>query len=44
MLSLSMEKKLRAGDVQHRIEIHDQIQSMDSSEEIWREASGAARR
>ncbi|MDD1737349.1 MAG: hypothetical protein LUP00_01175 [Methanothrix sp.] len=43
MLSLSLEKKLRAGDVQHRIEIHDQIESMDSSEEIWRKAAKAGR-
>jgi hypothetical protein len=44
MLRLSMEKRLRAADLQHRIEIHDQIQSMDSSDEIWREAAKAARR
>lgn len=44
MLRLSMEKRLRAGDVQRRIEIHDQIESMDRSDEIWREAAKAARR
>ena len=43
-LRLSMEKRLRAADLQHRIEIHDQIESMDRSDEIWREASVAARR
>lgn len=43
-LRLSMEKRLRAADLQHRIKIHDQIQSMDRSDEIWREASGAGRR
>jgi hypothetical protein len=42
-LRLSMEKRLRAADLQHRIDIHDQIQSMDRSDEIWREASKAGR-
>jgi len=44
MLRLSMEKRLRAGDVQHRIEIHDQIESMDRSDEIWQKAVGAGKR
>jgi len=43
-LRLSMEKRQRAADLQHRIEIHDQIESMDRSDEIWRQASGAGRR
>ena len=38
-LRLSMEKRLRAADLQHRIKIHDQIEAMDRSDEIWREAS-----
>jgi len=42
-LRLSMEKRLRAADLQHRIDIHDQIQSMDRSDEVWREASKAGR-
>ncbi len=44
MLRLSMEKKLRAGEVQHRIDIHDQIESLDKSyEEIWKKAAKAGR-
>lgn len=43
MLRVSMEKRLRAGDVQHRIDIHDQIESMDTSDEVWRKAAGAGR-
>ncbi|MCX6674405.1 MAG: hypothetical protein NTY37_11585, partial [Methanothrix sp.] len=43
MLRISMEKRLRAGDVQHRIDIHDQIESMDNSDEVWRKAAGAGR-
>ena len=42
-LRLFMEKKLRAADVQHRIEIHDQIESIDNSDEVWRKAAGARR-
>ncbi|HQE97396.1 MAG TPA: hypothetical protein PKY20_04270 [Methanothrix sp.] len=42
-LRLSMEKRLRAADLQHRIKIHDQIQSMDRSDEVWREAAKAGR-
>jgi len=38
-----MEKRLRAADLQHRIKIHDQIQSMDRSDEVWREAAKAGR-
>ena len=41
MLRLSMEKKLRAAEVQHRIDIHDQIESMDNYDEVWRKAAGA---
>jgi hypothetical protein len=43
MLSISMEKRLRAAEVQHRIDIHDQIESMDNSDEVWRKAAGARR-
>ncbi|MFZ3148228.1 MAG: hypothetical protein WA137_04230 [Methanothrix sp.] len=42
-LRLSMEKRLRAADVQHRIDIHDQIESMNNSDEVWRKAAGARR-
>ena len=43
MLRLSMENRLRAAEVQHRIDIHDQIESMDNSDEVWRKAAGAGR-
>ncbi len=42
-LRLSMEKRLRAADVQHRIDIHDQIESMGNSDEVWRKAARAGR-
>lgn len=43
MMRLSMEKKIRAAEVQHRIEIHDQIESMDNSDEVWQKAARAGR-
>jgi hypothetical protein len=43
MLRLSMEKKLRAAEVQHRIDIHDQIESIDNYDEVWRKAKQAGR-
>ena len=43
-LRLSMEKRLMAADLQHRIKIHDQIHSLDRSDEIWSEAAKAGRR
>jgi sulfate adenylyltransferase subunit 1 (EFTu-like GTPase family) len=43
MLRLSMENRLRAAEVQHRIDIHDQIESIDNSDEVWRKAAGAGR-
>lgn len=43
MLRLSMEKKLRAAEVQHRIDIHDQIESLDGYDEVWRKAAKAGR-
>ncbi len=42
-MRLSMEKRLRAAEVQHRIEIHDQIESLDGYDEIWRKAAMAGR-
>jgi hypothetical protein len=38
-----MEKKLRAGEVQHRIDIHDQIESLDNYDEVWRKAARAGK-
>lgn len=43
MMRLSMEKTLRAAEVQHRIDIHDLIESMDNSDEIWSQAAKAGR-
>jgi cell division septum initiation protein DivIVA len=43
MMQLSMEKTLRAAEVQHRIDVHDLIESMDNSDEIWSEAAKARR-
>jgi hypothetical protein len=40
MLRLSMENRLRAAEVQHRIDIHDQIESIDNSDEVWQKAAG----
>ncbi|MDD2755677.1 MAG: hypothetical protein PHS80_09140 [Methanothrix sp.] len=39
-LRLSMEKRLRAADVQHRIDVHNVIESMDNSDKVWRKAAG----
>jgi len=44
MLRISMEKRLRGAEVQHRIDIHDQIESIDNSDEVWRKAAGARSR
>jgi hypothetical protein len=43
MLRLSMENKLRAGEVQHRIEIHNQVESLDNYDEVWRKAAKAGK-
>jgi 3-deoxy-D-arabino-heptulosonate 7-phosphate (DAHP) synthase len=43
LLRLSMEKKLRAAEVQHRIDVRAQIESLDDYEGIWRKAAKAAR-
>lgn len=37
-LRLSVEKRLRAAEIQHKIEIHDQIEAMDVSEDAWQRA------
>jgi len=44
MLRLAMETKLRAAEIRHRIEIHDQIQSLDNYDEVWRKAARAGRK
>jgi len=44
MLRLSMEMKLRAAEVQHRIDIHAQIESLDNYDEVWRKAARAAKK
>jgi hypothetical protein len=44
LLRLSMEKKLRAAEVQHRIDVRAQIESLDDYEGVWRKAAKAARR
>ena len=43
MLRLSMENRLRAAEVQHRIDIHDQIESIDNSDAVWQKAARAGR-
>jgi septation ring formation regulator EzrA len=44
MMRLSMEKKLRAAEVQHRIDVHDQIESLDKSyDDVWKKAVKAGR-
>jgi hypothetical protein len=42
-LRLSTEKKLRAADVQHRIDVHDLIESMDNSDKVWSRATRTGR-
>ena len=44
MLRLSLEKKLRAADVQHRIDIHDQIESINNYDEVWQNAVKSRKR
>jgi cell division septum initiation protein DivIVA len=43
MLRLSMEKKLRAAEVQHRIDVRLQIESLDNYDGVWCKATKAAR-
>ncbi len=44
MLRLSMEKKLHAAEVKHRIDIHCQIESLDNYDEVWRESARMGRK
>jgi hypothetical protein len=39
----SVEKRVRAADVQHRIDIRAEMEAIDQSDEIWKEASRARR-
>jgi hypothetical protein len=43
LLRLSVEQRLRAGEVQHRIDIRSQIEALDEYEEIWHKASRTGR-
>jgi len=43
MLRLAMEKRLRAADIQHKINVHNHIKSLDVYDDVWRKASQAAR-
>ena len=43
LLRQSVEKRLLAAEIQHRIDIRSQIESIDSYEEIWDKASKAGR-
>jgi hypothetical protein len=43
LLRVSMEKKLRAAEVQHRIDVRIQIESLDDYDGVWRKATKAAR-
>lgn len=43
LLRQSVEKRLRAAEVQHRIDIRSQIEALDGYEEIWEKASKARR-
>lgn len=43
LMRLSMENRLHAAEVQRRIDIHDQIESLDNYDEIWRQAARAKR-
>jgi hypothetical protein len=43
-LRRSMEDRLRAAEVQHRIDIHDLIESIDNSDEVWRKAARTGQR
>ncbi len=43
LLRLSVEKRLRAAEVQHRIDMRSQIESLDNFDEIWEKASKAGR-
>jgi len=43
-LRLSVEKRLLAAEIQHRIEIRRQIESLDNHEEIWKKAVSTLRK
>ena len=44
MLRLSMEMKLRAAEVSHRVDIRRQIESLDNFDEVWQEAARMGRK
>ena len=41
---LNAEMKLRAAEIGHRIDIHDQIESLNNYDEVWRKAARAERK
>lgn len=44
MVRLSVDSALKAGDIKHRLEIHDQIAAVvDRADEIWKRAVRAGR-
>ncbi len=43
LLRQSVEKRLRAAEVQHRIDIRSQIEAIDEYEGVWEKASRARR-
>jgi hypothetical protein len=43
LLRLSVERRLRAAEVQHRIDIRSQIEAIDEYEGIWQKASRTGR-
>lgn len=43
ILRESVEKRVRAADIQHRVDIRAEMEAIDQSDEIWREASRARR-
>ena len=44
MLRLATETKLRAAEIRHRIEIHDQVQSLNDYDEVWQKAARTGRK
>lgn len=43
LLSQSVEKRLHAAEIQHRIDIRSQMEAIDGYDEIWDKASKAGR-
>jgi hypothetical protein len=43
MMRQSIEKTLQAGEIKRRLDIRAQIEAVDSSEKIWKEALRARR-